>query len=314
MKLFLTILIVLAVLVLLSHLRARRMARHAQNDVPRAGRMQQVDGGAIHYVESGNPEGPVLLLIHGLSGQLQNFTYALSDELSDFRVIAIDRPGCGYSERDASKTGLFDQAGMIADFMQLLNLEKAVVVGHSLGGAVALAMAMNHPAKVRGLALICPATHMQDGAPDVFKGLEIRSAWLRRLIGNTIAPGLAKRTTDMALTSVFKPQPWPRDFLIRGGGALGYRPKSFVAASEDLVAAERDMPQMIARYGSDLNTPGGVFYAEEDNVLSPARHGVVMQEFGLSYETLPNSGHMVPMTHPKEVADFVARMVAKVQA
>ncbi len=309
------ILLLLGLAVVGTHLWTRRLSAMAEQLVPRAGQVQPVSGGSIHYVESGSPDAPPVVLIHGLSGQLQNFTYALTEKLAEnFRVIALDRPGCGYSERSDDRTSLPAQAAMIAEFLDKRGVSDPVVVGHSLGGAVALALALDFPDKVAALALICPLTQQQSSAPDVFKGLEVRSPTLRRLIANTIAAPMAKRTAEVALTEVFKPEPWPEDFLTAAGGALGLRQKGFISASEDLVAAEAAMPVLAGRYKDELKVPGGVLYGAEDNILSPEKHGTPMEQFGLSYETIPERGHMIPLTEPEKVADFISRMAQTTQS
>jgi pimeloyl-ACP methyl ester carboxylesterase len=66
--------------------------------VPPLGTVIDLDGARMHYVDRGS--GPPIVMIHGLAGNLRNYTYALVDHLTnDFRVIAIDRPGSGYSAR-----------------------------------------------------------------------------------------------------------------------------------------------------------------------------------------------------------------------
>ena len=64
--------------------------------VPPLGTIIDLDGERMHYVDRGS--GPPIVMIHGLAGNLRNYTYALVDRLTnDFRVIAVDRPGSGYS-------------------------------------------------------------------------------------------------------------------------------------------------------------------------------------------------------------------------
>jgi pimeloyl-ACP methyl ester carboxylesterase len=109
----------------------------AEASNPRKGKLTKVTGGSIHWMDEGT--GPAVVMIHGLGGNLQNFTYALTPELTDtFRVIAIDRPGCGWSTREgAAQATLPEQARMIAEFIATEKLGKPLVVGHSLGGAIA---------------------------------------------------------------------------------------------------------------------------------------------------------------------------------
>lgn len=307
------ILILVAVFVAMV-LWTRVLARAAERTVPMVGKRENVPGGAIHYVEMGPRDAQTLVMIHGLSGQMHNFTYGLTALLApDFRVIVVDRPGCGYSTSDGDDlAALTEQARMIGALLDSLDVTNPVLVGHSLGGATALAMALDRPDKVAALALLCPLTQDQDTPPDVFKPLLLRSGFIRRLIGHTIAVPMAKYTASTVLAQVFKPENCPDDFLVNGGGALGMRPQSFVAASSDLVAVQSSMERQTMRYADELKTPGGVLFGADDAILSPAIHGRAMQAFGLSYDELPGRGHMIPITAPEECAEFVRRVAAQV--
>lgn len=293
-------------------LRTRNVALRSQALVPMAGRVEKVPGGSIHFVESGAANAQTVVLIHGLSGQLQHFTYAMADLLcEDFHVVAIDRPGCGYSERDSDDLAdIGEQASMIGAFMDARGLKDPVLVGHSLGGSVALAVALQRGERIAALALLCPATHEPEETPEMFRGLEVSSPLMRRLIGFTIAVPMAQATAEKVLNMVFAPDTFPDDFLVRAGGALGLRPKSFVTASGDAVALPDALVRQVAEY-ENLSVPGGVLFAADDNVLAPSVHGEPMQKFGLEYEEIAAHGHMIPITAPRECAEFVRRMAAK---
>ncbi len=313
MNILLTIVILIALVLGLAHLWTRQLAATAETVVPRVGNLQPVKGGMIHYLDLGPRDAPVLVMIHGLGGHLQHFTYAMTDLLvDDFRLIVLDRPGAGYSDRDSTALAAFaEQARMIGELLDILKIDDPVLVGHSLGGAISLAMALDRPDKTRALALLAPATQEQSQSPDVFKGLEIRSDWLRELLGQTIAVPIAKASADKMLAAVFDPEPVAPDFMTRAAGALGLRPRGFVSTSADLVAFETSMPPQVARYGVALKTPGGILYGSDDAVLSPEVHGKSMQAHGLSYEELSGHGHMLPMTAPRECADFVRRIATR---
>ena len=288
-----------------------RLRSKAEASVPLVGEVVTVPGGAIHYVDIGPREAPPVLLIHGLSAQLQHFTYAMTDRLDGFRLIVIDRPGCGYSERESEADAtLAGQARMIGALLDRIGVGPVVVAGHSLGGAVALALALDRPETVKALALLAPLTHMPEEVPPLFRGLEIRTEWLRRALSETIAGPIAWLTRRTVLEVAFAPEPVVPDMLTRGGAMLGIRPKGFRSASGDLVALERGLPEQIARYGA-LKVPGGVLYGSEDALLSPKEHGAPMDALGLAHETISGRGHMLPLTAPEACADFIRRMASK---
>ncbi len=314
-----TILLMIAVLfglfLVLMNLWTRRLTRQGQETVPQLGQIMPVGGGSIHYVERGDPRNPTIVMIHGLSGQLQHFTYAMMDDLADdYHVIAVDRPGCGYSTRDTAQLAILPEQGrMIHEFLQAKNVEKAVLAGHSLGGAVSLAIALDYPENTQALALLSPLTQKMPGTPAAFKPLEIRTEWLRNLIGHTIAVPLARKTAPLVLKDVFAPEPAPADFLDRAGGALGLRPSAFITASQDVFGAEASIEPLSKRY-AELKVPGGILFGAEDPVLSAHRHGASMTEYGLIYEEMEGRGHMIPITAHDACASFIRKIAQSSRA
>ncbi|WP_051927421.1 alpha/beta fold hydrolase [Ruegeria halocynthiae] len=309
MTTFLIIILLLATVFVGMNLWTRRLTRQGFKRVPQLGEILPVTGGRIHYVEKGNPARPTIVMIHGLSGQLQHYTYALVGLLADdYHVIAVDRPGCGYSTRDtADLARLPEQARMIQEFLNTKGVTDAVLVGHSLGGAVALAMALDYPTKIKALALLSPLTQQMSGTPQVFKPLEIRTEWLRNFIGNTIAVPLAAKSAPHALSAVFAPESAPADFLDRAGGALGLRPSAFITASQDVVGIDESIGTQAARYG-DLTVPGGILFGAQDAILSANAQSAPMTQFGLTDERLDGRGHMIPITAPTACATFIRKI------
>src|SRR5436190_3425923 len=165
-----------------------RAARRVEALLPPRGQFIDIDGQRIHYVDSGGSKPPVVM-IHGLGGNLLHFGYAMADKLAnDYRVILVDRPGAGYSTRpDDAPATLTAKAKTIAALIRRLGLKQPLVVGHSLGGALSLAIALDHPDCAGGLALIAPLTHAVASPPEVFKGLEIASPLMRKIIAWTVA-------------------------------------------------------------------------------------------------------------------------------
>jgi pimeloyl-ACP methyl ester carboxylesterase len=296
-------------------LYSARTARQVEKALPPLGRFIDVDGGRIHYLEQGS--GPTLVLIHGLGGQMRHFTHSLSERLkNDYRLIIIDRPSNGYStSAPQASAAISAQARTIARFMDALGLERPVVVGHSLGGAIALSLALDHPEKVSGLALLAPATHPQPQVPAAFVGLAINSALLRKLTAWTLAIPISIKYGATVLGMVFSPQPAPADFATKGGGLLAMRPRSFIAASRDLMAAAEDLEKMPARYGS-LKVPVGILFGTHDRILNIVTHGeaAATKIAGADFEPIEGEGHMLPITSADRVAKFIARMAQRVAA
>jgi pimeloyl-ACP methyl ester carboxylesterase len=287
-----------------------RTARRVEKALPPAGRFVDVPGARLHVVERGH--GPALLLVHGLGGQLSHFTYGVIDLLATkYRVVAVDRPGSGYSVRAlGASAALGAQADVLAALIDILKLDRPVVVGHSLGGAVALALAQRHPKRVAGLALVAPLTHLVD-VPPVFKGLVIPKPWLRTLVAWTLAVPLSIAKRDEVLGQVFGPEQVPHDFATRGGGLLALRPSHFIATCADLVAGPEDLSLMMQQYGS-MQLPVSILYGRNDGILDPHVHGeALVAKLPGAELTLMDGGHMLPITSPERTAQFVREAEAR---
>ncbi|MDB5792765.1 MAG: alpha/beta hydrolase [Massilia sp.] len=288
-----------------------RTARRVEAFLPAKGKFIDVPGARLHVRESGN--GPPILLLHGLGGQSAHFDYGVFEQLAhSHRVVAVDRPGSGYSRRDAgSAPDVSTQAAALAALIEQLGLGRPLVAGHSLGGAIALTLALEHPDKVGALALVAPLTHVQANAPVVFKALSIASPSLRTLFAWTLATPGAIKGGKKLLAAVFAPEKAPRDFPVKGGGMLSLRPGQFLASSADMQALPGRMPQIAARY-AQLSVPVGVLFGREDPILDWQQQGQALADKvdGSSLE-LVDGGHMLPVTQPRLVADFIARCACR---
>lgn len=281
-------------------------ARRIEAYLPARGRFVEVPGARLHVREAGS--GPAVLLLHCLGGQSAHFDYGVFETLArSHRVIAVDRPGSGYSERGADAAAdLSTQAAALAALIGQLGLERPTVAGHSLGGATALTLALEHPDKVGALALVAPLTHVQAAPPEVFKALSIASPGMRKLFAWTLATPGGIAGGKKVLATVFAPENAPQDFPVKGGGMLSLRPSQFLAASADIQALPGHMPGLVARYGQ-LQVPAAVLYGREDAILDWQQHGRALADKvpGLDLQ-LVDGGHMLPVTQPQVVADFIA--------
>lgn len=292
-------------------LATRKLALRAERLVPASGKFVDIDGNRIHYVEKG--EGRPILFVHGLGAQLHQFRHPLFSRLDGYRLIALDRPGSGYSVRAAAASArVTEQARVISRFIEELKLEKPLLVGHSLGGLIALTTALQYPGAISGLALLAPLTRYRDSVPPEFRALYIRSPLKRWLIAQTVAIPTAMKYAPRTLAFVFGPQEPPVDYATEGGGFLGLRPGHFYASVSDMVAIAEDLPALEARYG-EIAMPVGILFGTRDRVLDFEEHGVSMLDriAGLDFEILDGIGHMPQYAMPDRVIAFIRRIAGR---
>jgi pimeloyl-ACP methyl ester carboxylesterase len=291
-------------------------ARKVEGFLPPKGRFVDVPGARLHIREFGesNTHAPAILLIHGLAGQLSHYTYGVAGRLAErYRVVVVDRPGSGHSTRAAdTPADLSTQAASLAALVRTLGTGKVFVVGHSLGGAVALTLALEHRQLVAGLALLAPLTHMRDDVPPVFKGLTIQSPAMRKLVAWTLAVPASIKNSARTLEVVFGPEPVPKDFATKGGGLLSLRPSAFLSASADMQALPDRLPQVQARY-AELRLPVHVLYGKDDRILDWKANGQALVDKvpGARLE-LVEGGHMLPITQPAVTAAFIEAALERV--
>lgn len=291
--------------------RTRLIAAQAERMAPPVGAFLDIDGNRIHYVDRG--EGPAIVFIHGLGAQLHHFVGPLFDALPGFRLVALDRPGAGYSVRAAGATGeMKEQALVVRRFIETLGLDKPLVVGHSLGGAVALTLALEHSGIASGLALLSPHTHHSGAIPPGFAPLYIPSRLKRRLVAETIAVPLAQRHAEQTLAFIFAPQLPPDDYMVRGGGWLGLRPGHFYGTATDFVGLGIDYPALTKRFG-EIGIPVGILFGTDDNVLDHQANGIDMigRIPGLELELADGIGHMPQFVAPERTASFIRKIAER---
>ena len=150
-------------------------ARKAEREYPPAGQFVTVDGVRLHYIERG--EGPPVVLVNRNVVTAKDFdTCGVLDLVAQrHRVIAFDRPGFGYSDRPhGSAWSAGTQADLLRDAFAVLGVNRPIVLGHSWGAAVALALGLNHPDAVKGLVLLSGYT-IRRSAPTCCSRLRPRS-------------------------------------------------------------------------------------------------------------------------------------------
>lgn len=190
----------------------RQRAEEAERDNPPLGRFITVDGIRLHYVERGS--GQPVVLLHGNGSMVQDFIVSgLFDLAADkYRVIAFDRPGYGYSNRPRGKIwGPDRQAQLLHKALLQLGVSKPVVVGHSWGTLVAIALGLAYPDFVKSLMLLS-GYYYPSARPEV----PLMSSSAIPLIGDlmryTVSPVLSRLIWPALRKRIFRPAPVPRRF------------------------------------------------------------------------------------------------------
>lgn len=275
---------------------------------PASGTMVPVDGHGVHVLQQGT-SGPVVLMIHGASANAREFTWTLAPRLdTEMRILMADRPGHGYSERFSGADALGAQARQMAGVLDALAPgEKAVIVGHSFGGAVALRLALDRPDLVSGLVLLAPVTHdwgsggtawyNQFAAPPV---LGDAFSQLLPLVGPTqVRAGIA---------SVFKPAPEPEGYYEKSAIGLLFRPDNFQSNARDMTGLRAELGAQSVRY-PELEMPVIVFSGSQDTVISPKLHvGELKKQVPVELVILPEEGHMPHHGEGEAVASAIRRL------
>nr|WP_175501210.1 alpha/beta hydrolase [Poseidonocella pacifica] len=295
----------------------KRTAKAASEFQP-TGQLIDIDGTTVHAHVEGN--GPDLILIHGASGNTRDFTFDLVDRLSDrYRVIAFDRPGLGWTDRLPGKSGPSnttsetpeEQAILLDAAAEVLGVERAVILGHSYGGAVALAWALERPEKVAGLTLVSAASQPWEGGTGTF--YTIGSS---RLGGAVVIPALAavipRSYVDVVLKDIFKPQTPPAGYAERIGAPLTLRPESLRANAQQIDALKPLVREMSPRYSS-LHIPVEIVHGDADEIVPLEVHSrpLANQIPGANLTVLPGIGHMPHHVAPEAVTDAIDRTAAR---
>jgi pimeloyl-ACP methyl ester carboxylesterase len=147
------------------------------------------DGYKIHYVATGNAENPTLFFVHGSPGSWNAFKEYLQDSLllKKYRMIAIDRPGFGYSDFGDAQN-LKEQSQRISEFIKKIDNKKPLIlVGHSVGGPVVAQLAVDNPSWYKRLVILAGSVDPKAESPEKWRTI-IKASPLRYLIPGALRP------------------------------------------------------------------------------------------------------------------------------
>ena len=283
-----------------------RRARQAERNNPPAGHFLDIAGVGLHYLERG--EGPPLVLLHGNGAMVQDFEISgIIQRLAQrYRVIAVDRPGFGHTNRPRSRTWTpAAQAEVVNKALVHLNIKQAIVVGHSWGTLVALSLALDHPADVRSLVLLS-GYYFPTFRGDVLTSLPTAVPIIGDLLSYTIAPLLGRAMRSRVFRKLFAPAAVSPRFQADFPSELSLRPSQLKASAEDTVSMTPSAAALGKRY-DELKMPIVIMAGTGDRLVDFARQSGRLAEVLADSALLPfkGAGHMIHHSAPEKVVDGI---------
>ncbi|MEM7720512.1 MAG: alpha/beta hydrolase [Pseudomonadota bacterium] len=284
---------------------------------PPEGQFVEVDGRRIHAVVKGT--GPDLVLIHGAGGNAQDFTYQFVDQLTDrYRVFAVDRPGLGHSDRARSGlNGAFttdaespiEQARLLAAATRALGAETPIVLGHSYGGAVAMAWALEEPAAA--VVILSGATMPWPG--DLRRYYRIFGSALGSGLGGALVSAFVPESqVRSSLDGVFAPAAVDPGYYEGAAVPLAVRRDTFRANARQVKSLRPHIVEMAARY-PDVTLPVEILHGTADETVRTDIHAEPLRDALPNAEltVLDGSGHAPHHVTPKPVIAAIDRAAAR---
>ncbi len=271
---------------------AKMRHERLEADAAAAGETVTADGTPLHVLRRG--AGTPVVLIHGASGNLRDWSpEALSAIAARRAVYAFDRPGHGLSGWPGP-TGvrLSEQARLMRLALRRVGVERAILVGHSYGGSVALAWALDAPATVAGLLLVAAPSQVWTGGLGIATDL-LASPVTGPLLARVLPSLLPRSAAEAAAARVFAPQAPPPGYVERLRLELVTRPATLRANATQL-AVLKDQLRVMAPLYPDLATPVELVHGTADTTVPLAIHSepLARQAPRARLTRLPGVGHM----------------------
>lgn len=290
--------------VLVLHLSAaviatRIIVRRVGEMHPPSGRFVPVSGGHLHVYDRPAREptaAPPILLLHGATSNARDMIAALCESLTRrHRVIAIDRPGHGWSDRPGGSkdSDPARQGKLIIEALDGLGVSQAVVVvGYSWSGALAAHLALAHADRIAGLVVVAGVTHPWPGGISWHYALVARPV-LGTLLAHMLMVPLGAAVFARALAASCAPQLVPDDYAQATAASLILRPSALRWNAQDVAGLASFVARQCPHYGK-IRLPTAIIAGEADSTVSPALHAKAMaaQIPGARLTLLPGVGHM----------------------
>ena len=284
---------------------ANRHARQAEFKHRPMGRFVSVRGTRLHYLQRGN--GRPIVFLHGNGGMVEDWLIsgAFDRAAQQYRTVAFDRPGFGHSHRPGGrKWTAAAQAFLLSEALRLLGIERPILVAHSWGTLVALALALDQPRQVSGLVLVSGYYY-----PTPRKDVAIFSPPALPVVGpllaHTVAPLIGEMLAPKLIERMFSPQGVSPRFQAEFPIALTLRPSQIQAFAEDSAHMISAAEMLSTRYRS-LFPPTSILAGDADEFVNYRQaqklHGEIA---GSRLDILPGGSHMVHHIAPERVVQAI---------
>ncbi|APX84489.1 alpha/beta hydrolase [Methylorubrum extorquens] len=297
-----------------SALYAASKTREAEQRYPPVGQFMTVDGVRLHYFEQGH--GDPLVLIHGNGTMIQDFLVSgIVDELAKrHRVIIIDRPGYGYSERPRALWTPRAHATLYQTALERLGVSQAVVLGHSWGSLVAVALALQAPQLVRSLVL-ASGYYYPTLRADVFLFSPPAIPVIGDVMRYTVSPVIGRLILPGLIKAMFAPADVPERFDRLMPKELMLRPSQLRAAAED-AALMTPVTVELQQHYRELTLPVVIIAGADDQIADVGRQSERLHRElpGSEFIAIPGQGHMIHHLAPDQVIGAIERAFERAPA
>jgi pimeloyl-ACP methyl ester carboxylesterase len=290
-----TVLVIIAGVLLLLVIGNIVFSFVAERKNPPIGRFIDCEGVRLHYIDRGDPAAPCVVLFHGNGSMIQDFILSgLVDHLARRkRVICFDRPGFGYSQRPRLRIWTAtSQAGLFVKALKALGVHSPVVLGHSWGALVAVAIGFEKDYPIRGLVL-ASGYYFPTRRWDFWMMSGPAIPVLGDLVRYTIAPVISWAILPILFRKLFAPRAVPVNFKDGFPASLTLRPKQLRAAAEESAFLIPEAARLQSRY-QDVRCPIHIFHGTGDQIIEPEQARRLHEVLGGSdLHLVRDAGHMV---------------------
>jgi pimeloyl-ACP methyl ester carboxylesterase len=288
------------------------MSQQINRELPaRPSHFALVDGAKIYADIQG--QGPDVVLIHGASGNGRDFTFSFATQLAErgFRVLSFDRPGLGWSDPVVGGVSPIVQARYLRQAATQLSVHNPIVLGHSYGGSVAMAWALQDQHDLKGLVSLAGATNVWPGDLDVWYRLT-GSSFGRLIIAPVVTKIARDRDIISATESVFEPNKVPDGYIDHLGIGLTLRASSFALNAQQVTDLKSYLEKMEGEYGN-IATPTSIIFGDLDTTVPANVHGTKLhrQLRNSKLTVLRGVGHMPHHVEAEFVISEIERLAVR---